>query len=176
MVAGRGPAARGFAVKVEVYKELEDLAKPDRQAVGRAVFNHSVPVNHNRFCVGAGLDMLSHDAHRYPNRNIRNARPYLSNKTGTIAAGNLGKCHRKKRREMTGSQLTIAGNDAGSAQVDANLARAWLRNRHLGETQHLGAAEAIILYGLHRLWPSSTSATRKIAAQCKHDLCTAANR
>jgi hypothetical protein len=27
----------GFAVKVEVYKELEDLVRPDRQAAGRAV-------------------------------------------------------------------------------------------------------------------------------------------
>jgi hypothetical protein len=32
------------------------------------------------------------------------------------------------------------------------------------------------LDGLHRLWPSSASPTRKIAPQCKHDLGTAANR
>ncbi len=29
----------GFLVRVEVYKELEDLAKPERQMGGRAVFN-----------------------------------------------------------------------------------------------------------------------------------------
>ena len=30
----------GYTVKVEVYKELEDMAKPDRQMGGRAVFNN----------------------------------------------------------------------------------------------------------------------------------------
>ncbi|HMB06799.1 MAG TPA: hypothetical protein VKP69_24060 [Isosphaeraceae bacterium] len=42
----------GFAVKVEVFKELEDLAKPDRQAAGRAVFNNDFPVNRTREIVG----------------------------------------------------------------------------------------------------------------------------
>jgi hypothetical protein len=42
----------GYAVKVEVYKELEDLAKPDRQVGGRAVFNSDFPVNRTREIVG----------------------------------------------------------------------------------------------------------------------------
>jgi hypothetical protein len=42
-----GPAG-GFLVKVEVYKFLEDMAKPDRQAAGRAVFSNDFPVNRNR--------------------------------------------------------------------------------------------------------------------------------
>lgn len=42
----------GFLVKVEVYKELEDLSKPDRQAAGRAVFNNDFPVNRSRDIVG----------------------------------------------------------------------------------------------------------------------------
>jgi hypothetical protein len=42
----------GFAVKVEVFKELEDLTKPDRQAAGRAVFNNDFPVNRTREIVG----------------------------------------------------------------------------------------------------------------------------
>jgi hypothetical protein len=43
---------RGFAVKVEVMKELEDLARPDRQSFGRAVFNNDFPVNRTREIVG----------------------------------------------------------------------------------------------------------------------------
>jgi hypothetical protein len=43
---------RGFAVKLEVLKELEDLAKPDRQSAGRAVFNNDFPVNRTREIVG----------------------------------------------------------------------------------------------------------------------------
>jgi hypothetical protein len=39
-------------VKVEVLKELEDLAKPDRQSAGRAVFNNDFPVNRTREIVG----------------------------------------------------------------------------------------------------------------------------
>ena len=42
----------GFAVKVEVYKQLEDLAKPDRAAGGRAVFNNVFPINRTREVVG----------------------------------------------------------------------------------------------------------------------------
>jgi hypothetical protein len=44
--------AGGFLVKVEVHKELEDMAKPDRQAMGRAVFNNEFPVNRAREVVG----------------------------------------------------------------------------------------------------------------------------
>jgi hypothetical protein len=43
---------RGYAVKVEVLKELEDLAKPDRMAAGRAAFNNDFPVNRTREIVG----------------------------------------------------------------------------------------------------------------------------
>jgi hypothetical protein len=42
----------GFLVKVEVYKELEDLSKPDRQPAGRAVFYNDFPVNRTRDVVG----------------------------------------------------------------------------------------------------------------------------
>jgi hypothetical protein len=42
----------GFLVKVEVYKWLEDLAKPDRQPAGRAVFSNDFPVNRTREIVG----------------------------------------------------------------------------------------------------------------------------
>ena len=42
----------GFLVKVEVHKELEDMVKPDRQAMGRAVFNNEFPVNRSRETVG----------------------------------------------------------------------------------------------------------------------------
>jgi hypothetical protein len=45
-------AGGGFAVKVEVYKELEDLTKPDRQMGGRAVFADQIPVNRTREVVG----------------------------------------------------------------------------------------------------------------------------
>ena len=39
-------------MKVEVFKELEDMSKPDRQAAGRAVFNNDFPVNRVREIVG----------------------------------------------------------------------------------------------------------------------------
>ncbi len=42
----------GYAVKVEVYKELEDLGKPERQSGGRAVFDGNFPVNRTREIVG----------------------------------------------------------------------------------------------------------------------------
>jgi hypothetical protein len=42
----------GYAVRVEVYKELEDLAKPDRQMGGRAVFKNDFPVNRVREVIG----------------------------------------------------------------------------------------------------------------------------
>ncbi len=47
------PTATGtFAVKVEVYKELEDLARPEKQIGGRAVFDNTIPVNRARDVVG----------------------------------------------------------------------------------------------------------------------------
>ena len=42
------PTGQGWAVKVVVYKELEDLVQPDRQAIGRAVFNNQWPINRTR--------------------------------------------------------------------------------------------------------------------------------
>ncbi len=42
----------GFRVKVEVYKFLEDMPKPDKQAAGRAVFNNDFPVNRTREIIG----------------------------------------------------------------------------------------------------------------------------
>ncbi len=42
----------GYAVKVEVYKELEDLVRPDRQISGRATFTDNFPVNRTREIVG----------------------------------------------------------------------------------------------------------------------------
>jgi hypothetical protein len=42
----------GFFVKIEVFKELEDMAKPDRQATGRAVFNNYFPINRTYEIVG----------------------------------------------------------------------------------------------------------------------------
>jgi hypothetical protein len=42
----------GYLVKVEVYKELEDMVKPERQAGGRAVFANDFPVNRTREVVG----------------------------------------------------------------------------------------------------------------------------
>jgi hypothetical protein len=50
------PTATGtYAVKVEVYKELEDLAKPEKQVGGRAVFDNTYPVNRARDVVGPVL-------------------------------------------------------------------------------------------------------------------------
>ncbi len=43
---------RGFAIRLEVRKELEDLPRPDRQMAGRAVFNNDSPVNRTREIVG----------------------------------------------------------------------------------------------------------------------------
>jgi hypothetical protein len=42
----------GWMVRVEVRKELEDLLQPDRQSIGRAVFNNQAPVNRTREVVG----------------------------------------------------------------------------------------------------------------------------
>jgi hypothetical protein len=46
------PTGQGWAVKVVVYKQLEDLLQPDRQSVGRAVFNNQFPLNRSREVVG----------------------------------------------------------------------------------------------------------------------------
>jgi hypothetical protein len=46
------PTGDGWAVRVEVRKELEDLVQPDRQAIGRAVFNNQFPLNRSREVVG----------------------------------------------------------------------------------------------------------------------------
>lgn len=46
------PSGQGWAVRVEVRKELEDLAQPDRQSLGRAVFNNTAPVDRTREVVG----------------------------------------------------------------------------------------------------------------------------
>lgn len=46
------PTGEGWMVKVEVYKELEDLIQPDRQSAGRAVFNNQFPLNRTREVVG----------------------------------------------------------------------------------------------------------------------------
>lgn len=42
----------GHSVRVEVYKELEDLAKPDRQMGGNATFPQDFPINRTREVVG----------------------------------------------------------------------------------------------------------------------------
>ena len=47
------PTATGtYAVKVEVYKELEDMVRPERQNNGRALFDNEFPVNRARDLVG----------------------------------------------------------------------------------------------------------------------------
>jgi hypothetical protein len=46
------PTGQGWAVRVEVRKELEDLLQPDRQSIGRAVFNNQYPLNRTREVVG----------------------------------------------------------------------------------------------------------------------------
>jgi hypothetical protein len=46
------PTGQGWAVRVEVRKELEDLAQPDRQSIGRAVFNNVSPVSRTREIIG----------------------------------------------------------------------------------------------------------------------------
>ena len=42
----------GYTVKIEVFKELEDLPQPDRQSIGRAIFLDNFPVNRTREIVG----------------------------------------------------------------------------------------------------------------------------
>jgi hypothetical protein len=45
-------ATGAYAVKVEVYKELEDMIRPEKQNNGRAVFDNEFPVNRARDLVG----------------------------------------------------------------------------------------------------------------------------
>jgi hypothetical protein len=42
----------GHSVRVEVHKELEDLAKPDRQYGGKATYPFDFPINRSREVVG----------------------------------------------------------------------------------------------------------------------------
>jgi hypothetical protein len=42
----------GYAVNVEVFKEIEDMSKPERQAGGRAQFDTFLPVDRTREIVG----------------------------------------------------------------------------------------------------------------------------
>lgn len=42
----------GYRIKVQVFKQLEDLVQPERQAVGRAVFNNEFPINRTQEVVG----------------------------------------------------------------------------------------------------------------------------
>jgi hypothetical protein len=42
----------GYAISVSVFKELEDLVKPDRQSAGRAVFDNDFPVNRSNDLLG----------------------------------------------------------------------------------------------------------------------------
>jgi hypothetical protein len=46
------PTGQGWAIKVAVYKELEDLLQPDRQSIGRAVFNSQISLNRSREVIG----------------------------------------------------------------------------------------------------------------------------
>lgn len=46
-----GPAG-GYLIKVEVYKELEDMTKPASQPAGRAAYYNDFPVNRTREVVG----------------------------------------------------------------------------------------------------------------------------
>ena len=58
----------GYLVKVEVYKELEDMTKPASQPAGRAAFYNDFPVNRTRdvvgtdpHAVGVDLDGAGHE-------------------------------------------------------------------------------------------------------------------
>jgi hypothetical protein len=42
----------GYLISVVVFKELEDLVKPDRQSAGRAIFNNEFPVNRVNDLIG----------------------------------------------------------------------------------------------------------------------------
>jgi hypothetical protein len=51
ITVNRAPGG-GFLVKVDVFKELEDMSKPDRQSMGRAVFSNDFPVSRTFEIVG----------------------------------------------------------------------------------------------------------------------------
>lgn len=42
----------GYLISVVVFKELEDLVKPDRQSAGRAVFDNEIPINRANDLIG----------------------------------------------------------------------------------------------------------------------------
>lgn len=46
------PTGMGQAVRIEVFKELEDLVRPERAPAGRAIFSNEIPVNRAREVVG----------------------------------------------------------------------------------------------------------------------------
>lgn len=46
------PTGMGQAVRVEVFKELEDMVRPERAPAGRAIFSNEMPVNRSREVVG----------------------------------------------------------------------------------------------------------------------------
>jgi len=46
------PTGLGYAVRVEVFKELEDMIRPERAPAGRAIFSNEIPVNRTREIVG----------------------------------------------------------------------------------------------------------------------------
>jgi hypothetical protein len=49
----RDPTGAGYAIRVEVYKELEDLPKPERQVGGsKTIFADDFPINRTREVVG----------------------------------------------------------------------------------------------------------------------------
>lgn len=52
-----GPSG-GYLIKVEVFKELEDLTKPASQPAGRAAYYNDFPVNRTREVVGTVLTPL----------------------------------------------------------------------------------------------------------------------
>jgi hypothetical protein len=46
------PTGMGYAVRIEVFKELEDMVRPERAPAGRAIFSNEIPVNRTREIVG----------------------------------------------------------------------------------------------------------------------------
>lgn len=46
------PTGMGYGVRVEVFKELEDMVRPERAPAGRAIFSNEIPVNRAREVVG----------------------------------------------------------------------------------------------------------------------------
>lgn len=46
------PTGMGYAVRIEVFKELEDMVRPERAPAGRAIFSNEIPVNRAQEIVG----------------------------------------------------------------------------------------------------------------------------